>query len=89
MMSAIRRAASLACGIQVGCSITKRYMSLIHRAPSGPVRTIDGRNQLSVDARNSLSRSLSGRRLVNVAPSADTISRCTRLCTGSQTNELP
>ena len=41
------------CGIHVGCSITRRYISAIQSAPSGPMRAITGRNQLSVDAKNS------------------------------------
>ena len=45
-------------GIHSGCSITARYMSATQRAPSGPVLSIVGRNQLSVEARNSRARSL-------------------------------
>src|SRR5947208_952185 len=55
-------------GIQRGCSITKRYMSTTHTAPSGPVRTCTGRNQLSADARNSRAASPSAPCPSNVAP---------------------
>ena len=51
-------------GIHCGCSITARYMSTTHRAPSGPVRAIVGRNQLSADDRNS-------RPLFVLGPAAD------------------
>ena len=54
--------------IHSGCSITKRYISATHSAPSGPVRTLTGRDQLSVEARNSRSRSSSARRDVKVDP---------------------
>ena len=40
-------------GIHSGCSMTARYMSAIQSAPSGPVLSIVGRNQLSLEARNS------------------------------------
>ena len=43
-------------GIHSGCSIVWRYMSATQRAPSGPVLSIVGRNQLSLEARNSRSR---------------------------------
>ena len=39
--------------IHCGCSITKRYMSTTHSAPSGPVRIVAGRNQGSCEPRNS------------------------------------
>ena len=55
--------------IQRGCSITKRYMSTTHSAPSGPVRTWTGRNQLSVEARNSEACSSSARWPAKVTPS--------------------
>src|SRR5262245_9371849 len=64
-------------------------MSAIHSAPSGPVWIVVGRNQLSLDARNSLACSSGARRLVYATPRALITSRCTRLCTGSLTNEFP
>ena len=51
-------------GMYSGCSITARYMSAIHNPPSGPVRSDVGRNQLSLDAKNSDCCSSAGRRLV-------------------------
>ena len=42
--------------------MTARYMSAIQSAPSGPVLSIVGRNQLSLDARNSRSDSFGPRR---------------------------
>ena len=41
--------------------MTARYMSATQRAPSGPVLSIVGRNQLSLEARNSRSASSGGR----------------------------
>src|SRR5690348_5487485 len=63
-------------------------MSAIHSAPSGPVRSIVGRNQLSDDAKNSDSSSPAGRVVEYVIPLRVNASRCTRLCTGSLTNVL-
>ena len=49
-------------------------MSAIHSAPSGPVVIVVGRNQLSLDARNSDFCSSGARWLVN-APLVDTLRR--------------
>ena len=64
-------------------------MSATHRAPSGPVRIETGVNIGSSEARNSLADSSAARRLVNVVPAGFSSSRWTRLCTGSQANQLP
>ena len=63
-------------------------MSENHSAPSGPVRIVVGRNQLSVEARNSLFSSPAARSLLNVTPSGVSTWRWIRLCTGSLTNQL-
>ena len=67
---------------------TARYMSAIQRAPSGPVLSIVGRNQLSLEARNSRFASSGPRRPRKVTPSGSSTIRCTRLWTGSLTNRL-
>ena len=63
-------------------------MSAIQSAPSGPVLSIVGRNQLSLEARNSRSDSLGPRWPRKVTPSGSSTTRCTRLCTGSLTKRL-
>ena len=50
---------------------------------------VEGRHQLSDERKNSLSCSESSRRAAKVSPMRSMISRCTRLCTGSQTKMLP
>ncbi len=64
-------------GIHSGCSMTARYMSAIQRAPSGPVLSMVGRNQLSLEARNSRPDSLGPRRPRKVTPSGSSTIRCT------------
>ena len=64
-------------------------MSATHSPPSGPVVACTGRNQLSVEARNSLSASSGARTAANVLPFGLRTRRCTSRLTGSQVNALP
>ena len=75
-------------GIHSGCSMTARYISAIQSAPSGPILSMVGRNQLSLEARNSLLASSGARTPRNVKPSGSMTIRWTRLWTGSLTNRL-
>ena len=64
-------------------------MSTTHNPPSGPVRISAGLNQLSVEARNSGTVFPSGRYAEKVTPLGCSLSRLTRLCTGSQMKASP
>src|SRR5262249_1310164 len=72
-----------------GWSMTARYRAATHRAASGPTATVVGRNQLSLEARNSRSVSSAARTLRKVTPEGLITWRWTRLWTGSLMKTLP
>src|SRR5215470_889113 len=62
-------------GMALGASMNSRYMSTTYKLPSGALAKLQGRNQGSVEAKNSRFRSSGARLAMKVTPSGDSTSR--------------